>query len=337
MKILSSPRTRVAEAGSLPDDLPARSQPIAEIIAMSFGLFFPVVGLVAAVVLLWGRGVNGVDLALVLGFYAVTLLGITVGFHRMFTHRGLQAGPTVRFLLGVAGSMSCQGPVMEWCAMHRQHHKHSDRDGDPHSPHLHGDGVAGFFKGMWHAHMGWLYLPAPADIDRSIPDLLADPVLRFVDRLFWFWVLLGWVVPGAIGGLVSGSWMGFLTGFLWGGLVRQFLLHHMTFSVNSVCHVWGTRPFKSADHSRNNAIVGVLTFGEGWHNNHHAFPTSARHGLMWYQLDVSWLFIRAMQAVGLVWNVRLVPESAIEIRRNRPKAERSAEEPVGPIGVATAE
>lgn len=315
MNVLSSPATRAAS----PDE-PHPPKPLIENLAMAFGVFVPVVGLVAAVVLLWGRGVGTVDLVLLLSFYTLTTLGITVGYHRMFTHRALRAGPAVRGALAVLGSMSGQGPVIEWCAMHRQHHKHSDRPGDPHSPHHHGAGVVGFFKGMWHAHVGWLFADAPADASASVPDLVADPVLRFVDRHFWVWMLGGWILPGVVGGLVTGTWFGFLTGFLWGGLIRQFALHHTTFSVNSVCHVWGTRPFRSPDESRNNALFGVLTFGEGWHNNHHAFPTSARHGLAWYQLDISWLFIRAMRAAGLVWDVRLPSGHALAIRRNRPAA-----------------
>lgn len=284
---------------------------------MGVGVFTPVIGLVAAIVLLWGRGVSGVDLILFLVLYTITTLGITVGFHRMFTHRALQAGGVVRFLLAATGSMSGQGPVIEWCAMHREHHKHADRDGDPHSPHLHGEGFSGMLRGMWHAHMGWLFSDEPADISRSVPDLVADPILRFVDRFFWVYMVGGWLLAGIIGGLITGTWMGALTGFLWGGLIRQLALHHTTWSVNSICHIWGSRPFQSTDQSRNNALFGVLTFGEGWHNNHHAFPTSARHGLKWWQLDISWMFIYALKSVGLVWNVRLVPQRALELRQNK--------------------
>jgi stearoyl-CoA desaturase (delta-9 desaturase) len=319
LNLLSSPRTRDAErAADLPPDAPASPKPLAEQVAMAFTVFLPPVALIAAIVLLWGRGIGWVDLALMLGLYAVTGLSITIGWHRLFTHRAFRAAAAVRAALAVGGSMAAQGPVLEWCATHRQHHKHSDRDGDPHSPHLHGDGPGGFLRGLWHAHMGWLFVPHPAGGARGVPDLLADPILRSADRLYWFWVFVGWAIPAAVGGLVAGSWFGALTGFLWGGLVRQGLLHHTTFSINSACHVWGSRPFRSTDESRNNVLFGLLTFGEGWHNNHHAFPTSARHGLMWYQLDVSWLIIRAMQAVGLAWDVRLPSGQALEIRRNRP-------------------
>jgi len=325
VNVLSSPRTTADREVS--SDQPHPPKPLIENIAMSIGVVGPVIGLAVGIYLLWGHGVGWLDLLLLLAFYTITTLGITIGYHRMFTHRALQGGPAVRGVLAVCGSMAGQGPVIEWCAMHRQHHKHADRPGDPHSPHLHGDGPAGFFKGMWHAHVGWLYADSPPGVAKGVPDLVADPVLRFVDRLFWLWMLLGWILPGVIGGLASGSWFGFLTGCIWGGLVRQFLLHHTTFSVNSVCHVWGSRPFKSTDESRNNAIFGVLTFGEGWHNNHHAFPTSARHGLRWWQLDISWLVIRALQAVGLVWNVRLVSPGAMAVRRNVPSAASAADAP----------
>jgi stearoyl-CoA desaturase (delta-9 desaturase) len=294
-----------------------------EHLAMAFGVFVPFLGLIVAIVMAWGVGIGWRDLALLVGFYAFTITGVTIGFHRMFTHRALQAGPIVRLILGIGGSMSAQGPVLEWCAVHREHHKHSDREGDPHSPHAHGSGFGAMFKGMIHAHFGWLFRDELIGGDkggggpRVVTDLLADPVLIFVDRLFWLWMLAGWVVPGVIGGLLSHSWMGAFTGFLWGGLVRTFLLHHVTWSINSVCHIWGARPFDSRDHSRNNWIFGLLAFGEGWHNNHHAFPTSARHGLRWWEFDLTYVMIRAMRAVGLVWNVRVPPESAVRTRRRK--------------------
>lgn len=284
---------------------------------MAFGVGVPFLGLIAAIVLAWGKVVGWTDIVLMLAFYAFTILGVTIGYHRMFTHKALQAGGVVRFIVGLGGSMSGQGPLLEWCAIHRLHHKHSDREGDPHSPHLHDGGIGGMFKGMLHAHFGWLFTRGPATSPTVVADLLEDPVLRFVDRLFWLWMLLGWIIPGIIGGLISRSWMGALTGFLWGGLVRTFLLHHVTWSINSVCHVWGARPFRTPDHSRNNAIFGLLAFGEGWHNNHHAFPTSARHGLRWWQFDLTYIVIRGLEIVGLAWKVRLPAEAAIETRKQQ--------------------
>ena len=278
---------------------------------MAFGVGVPFLGLIAATVLLWGHGVGWLDLGLMLALYTFSILGVTVGYHRMFTHRALQSGPVMRFILAVAGSTSAQGPVLEWCAVHRRHHQHSDRAGDPHSPHLHGTGIGGVLRGMWHAHLGWLFAPEPPNLARSVPDLVADPVLLFVDKYFWLWMLLGWIVPGVFAGLVCHSWSAALGGFLWGGLVRTFLLHHVTWSINSVCHVWGARPFSVPDKSRNNAIFGILAFGEGWHNNHHAFPTSARHGLRWWQIDFTWWTIVVLRSLGLVHNVRVPAARAI--------------------------
>jgi stearoyl-CoA desaturase (delta-9 desaturase) len=203
--------------------------------------------------------------------------------------------------------MSAQGPVLEWCAMHREHHKHSDRDGDPHSPHLHGTGLLGMLKGMCHAHFGWLFADEPAGAARAVPDLVEDPVLRFVDRYFWVWMLGGWLLPAAIGGALadpgSWSWAGALTGFLWGGLVRTFLLHHVTWSINSVCHFMGTRRFAVDDESRNVFWLALPSLGEAWHHNHHAFPRAAVQGLRRFELDPSGWLVRGMRRLGLAWNV----------------------------------
>jgi stearoyl-CoA desaturase (delta-9 desaturase) len=310
VNVLSSPRRQVEPAPG--------SKPLIEQLAMGFGVIMPFIGLIAAIVLLWGAGVGWTQVLLLIGFYSFTILGVTIGFHRMFTHRALEGGPILRFILAVAGSMSAQGPVIEWCALHRAHHKHSDRDGDPHSPHLQGHGIFGLLKGMWHSHVGWLFSSEPAANPAAVADLLADSVLLFVDRFFWVWMLAGWLIPGVIAGLLLHSWTGALTGVIWGGLVRTFLLHHVTWSINSVCHVWGTQPFGQRDHSRNNPLFGVLAFGEGWHNNHHAFPTSARHGLHWWQMDLTWWTIQLLEKLKLVWNVRVPSTSAIVARASRP-------------------
>jgi stearoyl-CoA desaturase (delta-9 desaturase) len=304
---------------------------------MAFGVCFPFLGLIAAIVLLWGHGVSWLDLGLLLGMYSFCALGVTLGFHRMLTHRALQAGRVVRFIFGVAGSVAVQGPVLQWCAVHRRHHQHSDRPGDPHSPHLHGPGVAGVLQGMWHAHLGWLFAPEPPDLDRSISDLAGDPVLVFINRFFWLWVLLGWALPGIFAGLLLHSWVAALEGFLWGGLVRTFVHHHITWSINSVCHVWGTRPFAVADHSRNNALFGLLAFGEGWHNNHHAFPTSARHGLRWWQIDVTWWVVVLLRRLGVVRNVRVPAAKAIAARRQQivEAAEPSETPPIATLSATT--
>lgn len=277
----------------------------------------PLAGIVAAAVLLWGTAFNWVYLALLFVMYVITGLGITVGFHRLFTHRSFETSGFIRYLIGVAGSMAMQGPLMVWVGEHRRHHQHSDDHGDPHSPHGHGDTVMGMIRGAFHAHMGWM-LRTPVEIDpKYVKDLLADPICVAVNKQFLMWVTLGMLIPAAIGGLVTMSWMGALLGLIWGGLVRTFVVHHITWSVNSICHIWGARPFNSHDYSRNNPIFGVLAFGEGWHNNHHAFPTSARHGLAWWQFDISYILIRGMEALGLAKRVRVPDAARIESKRRK--------------------
>ncbi len=279
-------------------------------------VILPLAGLLAACVMLWGVAFSWMYLALMAAMFLATGLGITVGYHRLFTHRSFETPGWVRYTFGVLGSMAVQGPVLHWVAEHRRHHQHSDHDGDPHSPHGHGQTWRDTIRGAWHSHVGWMFRRSSRELPRYIKDLRADPIACAVSRQFPVWVLVGLAVPAAIGGLMTMSWTGVLLGFLWGGLARVFLVHHVTWSVNSVCHLWGARPFVSHDHSRNNAIVGVLALGEGWHNNHHAFPTSARHGLAWWQLDLSYLLIRSLSAVGLAWGVR-TPDAGRIARKRR--------------------
>jgi stearoyl-CoA desaturase (delta-9 desaturase) len=240
--------------------------------------------------------------------YMISAIGITIGYHRYFTHRAFQTHRAVEAILAIFGSMAFEGPVLKWVANHRCHHKHSDRPGDPHSPHEHGEGVVNMLKGMWHAHVGWIFNPDPENQAQYVPDLSSDRLLRWISQSWTVWAALGLVLPAFIGGIITLTWQGAVLGFLWGGLARVFLVHHVTWSVNSVCHIWGSRPFRSHDHSRNNFIFGVLALGEGWHNNHHAFPTSARHGLRWWQIDASWWMIKAASWVGLVWDVKVPSE-----------------------------
>jgi stearoyl-CoA desaturase (Delta-9 desaturase) len=247
---------------------------------------------------------------LLLGMYVLTALGITVGFHRLFTHRSFETYRGVQLVLGVLGSMAVEGPLLKWVALHRRHHQHSDRPGDPHSPHLHGRGVLGVLRGLWHAHMGWVFRADPPDLDRYVEDLSRSRLLRGVSAWFLTWVALGLLLPAVLGGVISLTWMGVWTGLAWGGLVRIFLVHHVTWSVNSVCHMWGFRPYRSGDESRDNFVFGVLAMGEGFHNTHHAFPTSARHGLRWWQIDVSYYVIRALALARLAWNVKLPSKRA---------------------------
>lgn len=268
-------------------------------------IILPFSGLIAAIIHFWGWGVTGVELSLMLGMYLLTVIGITVGFHRLFTHRAFETHPAVEALLAVLGSMAIQGPLLRWVAMHRRHHQFSDEADDPHSPHAYGTGVQGLLRGAWHAHMGWFFSPDPPELARYTKDLSRSALLRGISALFPLWVILSLLIPMVLGGVMSGSWKGALLGLLWGGLVRIFLVHHVTWSINSVCHLWGSQPFHSRDQSRNNVIFGILGLGEGWHNNHHAFPSSARHGLRWWQIDVSYWIIQGLTATGLAWNVRL--------------------------------
>jgi len=237
--------------------------------------------------------------------YLATSLGVSVGFHRLFTHRSFETVRPVKLVLGILGSMAVQGPLLKWVATHRRHHQHSDAEGDPHSPHLHGRGIPAVMRGLWHAHIGWMFKADACDLNRYLTDLAQDSAIRRVSALFPLWVTAGLLIPTVLGGLLTGTWTGALLGFLWAGLVRIFLVHHVTWSINSVCHLWGGRPFRSHDESRNNFIFGLLGMGEGWHNNHHAFPTSARHGLEWWQVDVTWLVIRLLKALRLAWKIRL--------------------------------
>src|SRR5947209_5335465 len=213
-------------------------------------------------------GFSWVDFGLLVGMYLLTALGITVGFYRLFTHRSFETYAWVKVVFAALGSMAVQGPMLKWVALHRRHHQHSDTPADPHSPHHHGRGVLGLLRGAWHAHVGWFFDRDPENLDRYVADLRKSAALRVASALFLFWVALGLVIPAALGGLLTLSWAGVWTGLIWGGLVRVFLVHHVTWSVNSACHLWGRRPYRSDDHSRDNVLFGVLALGEGWHNTH---------------------------------------------------------------------
>jgi len=278
-------------------------------------IVLPFAGLVVAMALAWQQGFDWIQLTLLAVMYVATGLGITVGYHRYFTHKSFSTGPVMQTVLGVLGSMAAEGSILSWVAAHRCHHQHSDRDDDPHSPHNHEGGFLNIMRGFFRAHMGWFFEPSSARLMRYVVDLRQSRLIRVLSALFPLWVVLGLLLPAAAGGLLTWSWSGALMGFIWGGLVRIFLVHHVTWSINSVCHIWGTRPFNSHDESRNNVIFGVLGFGEGWHNNHHAFPASARHGLRWWEVDVSYLVILAMSKVGLAWNVRVPDAERIASKR----------------------
>lgn len=276
----------------------------------------PIAGLAVAVALLWSHrraewGIGWPETLVTVTMYALTGFGVTIGYHRLLTHRSFQTRRAVRLLLAVLGSSAGQGMVIRWCAAHRRHHQRADREGDPHSPHHHGGGTLGLLRGFWHAHMGWVFQKDEPGLARSVPDLLADRGLLLIDQLYFVWVIAGLLAPAIALGLLQHSWHGFLAGLIWGGLVRICLMQHVTWSVNSVCHIWGGRPFESHDHSTNNLPVAVLSLGEGWHNNHHAFPTSARHGLRRWQIDPSYMVIILMKRVGLAWNIRVPTQEAV--------------------------
>ena len=252
----------------------------------------PLIATVFAIYQLWNRAVNLSDLTLMAVMYSLIILGIGAGFHRMLTHRSFQPHPVIKFILLVLGSMSLEGPAIQWAATHIKHHGHSDREGDPHSP------VEGFF----HAHIGWMFKDRMADPKVYARHLLEDKMVMFVSNTFFFWVFLSLLIPFLIGG-----W----SGLLWAGLVRIFLTHHVTWSVNSICHTFGKREFETKDMSRNEWVIGLLAFGEGWHNNHHAFPRSAFHGLHWWQFDLSGYLIWTLEKMGLAKNVYRIPPALL--------------------------
>jgi stearoyl-CoA desaturase (Delta-9 desaturase) len=260
----------------------------------------PFIGLGIAGWQMWNQWLHWYDLVAFLAVYVPTGLGITVGFHRLFTHRSFKTGPITRGVLAALGSAAIEGPVVAWVADHRKHHAFSDEEGDPHSPHVDHGGL----RGLFHAHVGWLFVHDQRALKtRYAPDLLADPVVSFVNRTFLWWVLAGFAVPFAIGYALGGTLMAGLTSLLWGGLIRMLVLHHVTYSINSLCHVFGRRDFETGDESRNLAWLALPSFGESWHNNHHAFPTSSVHGLKWWQIDTSSMVIRALERCGLAWDV----------------------------------
>lgn len=249
-----------------------------------------------AIVKLWQRDVVLVDLVMLVGFYLLTGFGVTVGYHRFATHRSFQSGPVVKFVLLALGSMSVEGSVLSWVATHWKHHRLADKPGDPHSP----------LEGLFHAHIGWMFRDRGGTPERDAKHLMHDRTAIFLSRTFLFWAVLGFVIPYLVDG-----WRG----LLWGGLVRVFVTHHLTWSVNSICHEFGRRTYDTPDQSHNQWVVGLFGLGEGWHNNHHAFPESAFHGLKWYEVDLSGYLIRLLEATRLITGVRRVSSERMERKR----------------------
>ena len=294
------------------------------------GVVLPVIGVLLAIVLLWNRAVDAFDLALLVVTYLLTGFGVTVGYHRMLTHRSFQTSKPLEYLFAALGSSALQGSVLDWVADHRKHHAHADEEGDPHSPHL-GDGAG--LRGLWHAHVGWLFdSQGRANWRRYAPDLYEDPGMRTINRLFPLLTLLSLGLPALAGFAYHGDLAGALRGLVWGSLVRIFLLHHVTWSINSICHFFGSRPFQVDDESGNVAWLALPSLGEAWHHNHHAFPRSAFHGLRWYQVDPTGLVIRGMERLGLARRVTRIPRERQDQRRHQPGARRHAEPAAGEAG-----
>jgi stearoyl-CoA desaturase (Delta-9 desaturase) len=272
------------------------------------GVVIPFVGVIVAIVLLWQQWVDVTDLVILAVMYLITAIGITVGFHRLLTHRAFQTYPWLEHTFAVLGSLAVEGSVLDWVADHRKHHAFTDVEGDPHSPHVgHSNGLTG----LWYAHAGWLMqTQGQADWKRYARDLYDDPKMRRIGRRFPWMVAISLLVPTIAGFVLHGFTLeGAIRGYIWGGLVRIFLVHHVTWSVNSVCHFFGSRRFDIEDQSTNVGWLAILSLGESWHHNHHAFPRSAHHGLRWYELDPSSWIIAGLERVGLAWNVvRIAPE-----------------------------
>jgi stearoyl-CoA desaturase (Delta-9 desaturase) len=276
----------------------------------------PFVGTLVALGLLFYRQIGWLEIGLFFGMWLITGLGLTVGYHRLFTHRAFSTGTVVSCLLIIMGSMAGRGPMLSWVAMHRRHHELSDHEGDLHSPNLHGATALGRLRGFLHAHLTWMIEHDYPNVAHYVPDLMADRTLLAVNRYYYFWVALGLLIPTAIGGLVTESVWGAVSGFLWGGVVRMFAVEQAMSAINSVMHRFGTRPFATRDdNSRNLGVMAWLAWGEGWHNNHHAFPYSAAFGPRWFEFDPGYLFIRLLAMLGLAWNVKVPSPEKIALRR----------------------
>ncbi|KJE22457.1 Delta-9 acyl-phospholipid desaturase [Frankia torreyi] len=265
----------------------------------------PIAGTGAAVAFLWVHPLGVTEIALLFVLWLVTGLGISVGYHRLFTHRTFKAAPSAAAVLAICGSMAGQGGVVSWVALHRRHHECSDREGDPHSPNLAGAGLPGRLRGLVHSHFLWMRRHEYPNVAHYAPDLIRNRSLMRVARRYHLWVVLGLLLPALVGGLAYRSWEGAVSGLLWGGLVRMFVLEHTIWAINSFLHMFGTRPYESRENSRNGGIFALLTFGESWHNNHHAFPDSPSFGLTWYRFDPGYWLIRIMAAFGLARDLRL--------------------------------
>jgi stearoyl-CoA desaturase (delta-9 desaturase) len=287
----------------------------------------PIAGTAAALALLRAVPFSVTDLVLLASLWLLTGLGVTVGYHRLFTHRTFKAAPAVLAVLAVLGSMAGQGGAISWAALHRRHHECSDSEGDPHSPNLDGRDLRGRVRGLAHSHFLWMRRHAYPNVVHYAPDLLKNRTLVRISRAYYWIVVAGLLLPALVGGLVTMSWLGAVGGLLWGGFVRVFLLEHIVWAINSFLHMYGTRPYESREESRNGGIFALVTLGEAWHNNHHAFPESASFGLDWYRADPGFWLIKGLAACGLAWDIGLPSDERRAARRvagSQPAAEAAA-------------
>ncbi|MEK7184644.1 MAG: acyl-CoA desaturase [Patescibacteria group bacterium] len=264
----------------------------------------PVVGVVIAVYCMWENGVDWFYLSVFLFMYLITAFGTTGGYHRLFTHESYYAKPWVKFLIAIAGSSAVQGKIFTWCTLHKLHHEKSDKSGDPHSPLVPGDSLLTLFKGLWHSQIGWMFIKHKLPDNEFTRRLKNDPIVQFVDRYIVLWIFLGGLIPASLGYMHSGKISGAFYGFLWGGLVRIFFHQHFTSAVNSICHVWGKRKYKTGDRSTDNWFIAIFTLGEGYHNGHHVAQKSALHSLDFPLADMTFLILLLMEKLGMVYNVR---------------------------------
>ena len=305
--VLSLPAHGDEETDTHVHDHEAHEHPpltLAATAVMWFTVLLPYVGVIALMTWTVAFAHDWVSLIVFVVSYLAIGFGVTIGYHRLLAHRAFATYRWVETTFLILGCMAMQGPPVRWAATHRRHHQKSDHDGDPHSPNLHGNGVRGVLLGLWHAHTGWLLTPDKENTERSIKDLLRNPMIRFVDHYYWLWLVLSVAVPFGIGFAIYHTVLAGLACVFWAVVVRISLMHHATWSVNSICHFFGYRSYGTSDESRNNPLIAVLSLGEGWHNNHHAFPTSARHGLRWFEFDLSYMVIRTLELAHLIWNVR---------------------------------
>jgi stearoyl-CoA desaturase (delta-9 desaturase) len=297
-------------------DLNDEQMSVAQRILVGVFVFVPTAALAAAIPFAWGWGLGWHDIVIAAVFYWISGLGVTVGYHRYFTHLSFKAKPWLRVAMAIAGSMAMEGPVITWVSDHRKHHKYSDKEGDPHSPWRYGDDAKALAKGLLYAHLLWLFDPNQTSQEKFSPDLLADKKIRRVDDAFIWFVAVSLLLPALIGGLWGMSWHGAITAFFWAGLVRITLLHHVTWSINSICHTFGSKDWDARDRSRNVSWLAIASFGESWHNLHHADPTCARHGALKGQIDQSARVIWAFEKLGWAYDVRWPDEARLRGKRS---------------------